>query len=138
MQAYDILSSIRKIKSRIQYKLDEIAELKGLAEQITQTLKMDVVQTSGDGDKIGKIVSKIADLENDLEKDVRQLINAEKEAARIIDLAPNVLEREILRRRYIQGQQWVDIAEELGYSYQWIWHTHKKVLQYIDNTLESV
>lgn len=138
MKAYDILMSIIKIKSKIHCKLDEITELKELAEQITQTLKTDVVQGSKSNDKIGKIVSKIADLETELETEVKQLIDAEKKATQIIDLAPTILEREILYRRYIQGQQWNYIAEELGYSYQWVWITHKKVLQHIDELLETV
>lgn len=138
MKAYEILQSIRRTKSKINYKLSEISELKALAEQITQILKSDIVQGGKDNDKIGKIVSKIADLENELDKDIEQLVIAEKEATRIIELAPSMLEKEILYRRYIQGQQWIDIAEELGYSYQWIWQTHKKVLQHIDKLLETV
>lgn len=138
MKAYEILQSIRKIKSKINYKLSQISELKALAEQITQTLSSDIVQGSKDNDKIGKIVSKIADLENELDKDIEQLVIAEKEATKIIELAPSVLGKEILYRRYIQGQQWVDIAEELGYSYQWIWHIHKKVLQHIDEYFETI
>ncbi len=57
----------------------------------------------------------------DLRLQIEQAVNALNEPR----------ERELMRRRYIEGQRWEQVAYEMNYSIDHIWRLHGRILEKI-------
>ena len=75
IDAKKYLEEIAMDNAIIENKLAEIDQLKSLATSISALSSDTPVQSSGESDRIGKIVADIADKENDLQTFVNKLID---------------------------------------------------------------
>lgn len=81
--AVDFLYSLKHIDSEVREKLDFLEQLRTLATSITVSTEKEAIQTSSSKDKIGGLVAKIVDLENELE-DYAQALAYRREVAKDI------------------------------------------------------
>ena len=128
------LQQIKKCEDQIDNKIAEVSKLREMATSITSTLKEDVVQTSGSGDKLGEAVSKILDLENEINAEIDKLVDIKKEIMGVID-ALNEPHSTLLYKRYFQFKKWEEIAIEMNYSYRQITRMHGRALQKVSEFL---
>lgn len=135
MTAKEYLSQIRKSDNQINNKLAEISRLREMATSITSTLKDDVVQTSGSGDKLGEVVSKIVDLENEINADVDKLVDTKKEIMSVIDTLKEPF-CDLLYKRYLHYMTWEEIAVAMNYSFRHVTRMHGTALQMVKRVLE--
>lgn len=49
-----------------------------------------------------------------------------QERIEAVEAIPDERDRTLIRLRYIEGKTWEDIADYMGYSFQWIHHLHKQ------------
>ena len=136
MTAKEYLQQYRNAEDSINAKLDQIHKLRELATKTTQTLTADNVQSSGSNDKISAIVSKIVDMENEVDAEIDKLHDVKKHVQEVISAVPNAKQRAVLTRRYINGYTWERIAVELNISYQWVCELHGRALQNILQTVD--
>lgn len=119
MTAKEYLSQIRKIDVTINYKQIQLDELRRTAESITVNANPDKVQSSGEQDRIGKIVAKIVDLQEEINRDIDRLTDVKREIMIVVDqLDPTCIE--LITKRYFEFKTWEQIAEEMNYSKQWV------------------
>ncbi len=137
IDAKKYLEEIERYNSVIENKLAEIDQLKSLATSITTATSDTPVQSSGNNDRIGKIVADIVDKENELQKITDKLVDEKNERIKIIEQLEDRLQYNILHKRYLQLMEFEDIAEKEHYSKQWIYKIHKQALDNIQIILNS-
>ena len=137
IDAKKYLEEIARDNTTIENKLAEIDQLKSLATSISVATSDTPVQSSGNSDRIGKIVADIVDKENELQKITDELVNKRNERAQIIEQLEDRLQYNILHKRYLQLMEFEDIADKEHYSKQWIYKIHKQALENIQIILNS-
>lgn len=118
---------------------DAERDLKSLEQEYEQAkadiLHLKAIQYDGDkvtGGKIGDLSDAIAVIEGYMERLNAQwdkLIALRKEAKVLIDQISDGRYREILTRRYLQGQSWEQVAVCMGYDYYHVHKLHGKALK---------
>lgn len=139
MNAKEYLMQVVRADRMIDNKLHEIQELRRMSVSITSVLK-DTGECGGGGsggsDKVGGMVSKIIDMENELDREIDKLVDLKREVMRVIDQLETT-KCEILYKRYLQNKTWEKIAVETGYSYVWVCKLHGRALQDVERILNG-
>lgn len=118
--AKEYLSQIRKIDVMINYKQRQLDTLRQSIETIKAVnTNPDKVQSSGERDRVGQIVAKIVDLQNEINRDIDRLVDIKREVMTVVDqLDPTCMD--LITKRYFEFKTWEQIAAGMGYSYQWV------------------
>ena len=112
----------------INAKLDQISKLRALATKSTTALTKDKVSGCMEIDKVSEIVSKIVDMERQVDVEIDALQDIKESVIAVIYSVKDARLRELLERRYISDQKWEQIAFEMGYDIRWIYRMHGKAL----------
>lgn len=131
----EYLSQVKLCDAHINNKLEELAQLKALATKITATWKQDAVSGGGASDTLGNTVSKIVDMERELEAAIDEYTGKKKEVKRIIDQVKNPDQLNVLTKCYILHESLEQTACEMGYSYRNICYIHGRALQAVEAVL---
>lgn len=135
----DAKSYLRQVKlydTHINNKLAKLATLKEMTTKITATLKQDVVAGGGGSqDKLGDVVSKIVDLEAEINRAVDEYVDKKKEISAVIERIQDPDQVAVLHKRYFQYEQWEQIACELHCTFRNVCYIHGKALQAVEAIL---
>lgn len=135
MNVKQYLRQIWRLDNIINAKLDQVTELRSLAEKITSQPRHDATQVVGGSDRISDIVSKIVDLETEINKSIDELIDLKQEIMALIDSMPNDDYKLLLTLRYLNYKTWEEIAVEMNYTYRWIHVLHGRALAEFEKIL---
>lgn len=135
--AKEFLTQIEKDDLLIQNKCVELYQLKCLATSTTAQMGNEPVQTSGTSDKVGRIASKMVDLQNEINAMVDKLIDDRQDRIAVIEQVRDPLQYTILHKRYVQYRKLPDIAKELHFSEVWVAKVHGKALLQVQKILNS-
>ena len=122
------LEQIQILETKINLKKDQILETRTRAESCTVVLS-ERVQTSLCGDSLPKIINKICEFENDMDKLIDEQIDLKREIISKFDKMSNSDHIQILEMKYLKGNNLVEIAAEMGYSYSQIKRKHGWALE---------
>lgn len=112
----------------------EIERLRAEAERVTPALTG--LPGGGPGaDRLPRAVERIDEARQELAAQVERCQAARAEVAAAIGQTENPRAHEILRRRYLLGQRWEQIAADMEIDYRWVWRLHRRVVERL--TLES-
>lgn len=116
MTTKEYLSQISRFDRMIKNKLMDIYQLKTMAYSVTAPNDGERIQTSSNKDKMGLVVSKIVDLENEVDSmvDNRSLIVSR------IDNMEDTEMYDVLAKKFILGKDLKAIAIERGFTYRHI------------------
>lgn len=135
---------IKKILSQYQEALVDIRNLEAEAEEletmatsITVSTDGERVQSSGRSDSMAELATEIADIEIDIMNRRTDAIKKLRGVGKLIAAVENKNYRQLLHRRYIEGNTWERIAVEMDISYQWVCKLHGKALLEIEKILRS-
>ena len=137
MTAVKFLEQIERADRTIDSKLSEIYKLRCLATSITVPTDREAVQTSGVSDKVGNIVAKIVDLENDINNLIDEYIDIRQSCIEVIESLSDPLQYTVIHKHYVQYKSFVEIAEEENYSYDGIMKAKKRALKRIEAILQE-
>lgn len=105
------LYELRRMNERIKNKMDQLDELKVLAEGVSSPkANPDVIQTSGTQDRMENIVVRIIDLENEVDALVDRYADKKAKLIRAIYRLPKERHQNILYERYILCMKISEIA----------------------------
>ena len=135
--AKEYLSQLYRLDNLINIKQLELESLKSISTSISVNSDSERVQTSIKQDKIGDIVAKIIDLNNEINSDIDKLVDSKKEIMNLIDKVSCDDLRYILYLRYFHFKTWEKIAVDMNYSYQWVHKLHSRALREVDKLLNS-
>lgn len=118
---------------------DAERDLKRLEQEYEQAkadiLHLKAIQYDGDkvtGGKIGDLsdaIAAIVSYAEQLNEQWDKLIALRKEAKALIERIADGRYREVLTRRYLQGQSWEQVAVCMGYDYYHVHKLHGKALK---------
>lgn len=132
------MTDTKQVRTYLWRVRDAERELKLLEQEYEQAkadiLHLQAIQYDADkvsGGKIGDLSDAIAALEGYAERVNTQwdrLITLRKEAGALIEQIEDGRYREVLKRRYLQGQSLEEIAVDLRYNYRWIKRLHGRAM----------
>lgn len=93
--------------------------------------------SGGVSDRVGNIVAKLVDLENETNNIIDRYIDLKQDCIKLIESVKNPLWYTILHKYYIQYKSLVQIAEEEGYAYQYVCEVHLKALAEVQKILNG-
>lgn len=133
--AKEYLLKIRLYDARIENGLQELSALEDMVMRITPVLKQDMVSGSHSQDKLGDTVAKIADLRNQINRDVDAFVDLKKEAAAKLARVEKPEHFKLLYMRYFCYYTFERIATDMNYSYRNITKMHGRALQAFEKVM---
>lgn len=132
------MNDTRQAKAYLWRVRDAERELKRLEEEYEQAkadiLHLKAIQYDANkvtGGKIGDLSDAIAAIEGYMERLNEQWGKLEalrEEAKALIERIADGRYREVLSRRYLQGQSLEAVAVGMGYNYRWIQRLHRRAV----------
>lgn len=121
----------------IDRKLEEISRLRLKITGTGIDLSTDHIQSSPAGDRMARTVEKIVDMSRELDEQIDALREIKRDVLQTISMLPDERQRAVLRRRYINGKTWEQIAVDLNMSYRWVCELHGRALKKIASVIKS-
>lgn len=125
-----ILMAVRRIDEEIE-TLNRARER--IREEETYLSATDygkaVVQSSGDRGSVERVAMASADLDGQLCQAVERLWKAKRRAERLISTLKSPVHRDLLRRRYLLGESWEQIAVGMHYGYRHVTRMHGAAIE---------
>lgn len=134
MTAKQYLEQLGSLDRRIAVKRRDIADLRGRARSVTGSAETSV-SASGTGDRVGSAAARIAGLERGIQSDIDSYVTLRAEITAVIDKVPDSLYVDILYRRYVHGQTWEKIAEEMNYAIRHVYRLHGQALREVSRVM---
>lgn len=130
MEAKQYLRKVKLCDTHINNKLRELEDLKAMVTKITATWKDDVVSGGGRSqDKLGDAVSRIVDLQNEINQEIDNYVDMKREIKGIIDQIKNADQVNVLYRRYFLYETFEKIACDMHMTYRNVCYIHGKALE---------
>lgn len=137
MTADEFLKQIERADTMIDGKLSELYRLRCLATSVTVPTDREAVQSSGVSDKVGNIVAKIVDLENEIDEMIDEYIDVRNKCIGVIERLSIPLQYKIIHMHYVQYKSYAQIEEELNYSHAWVMECRKEALSNIERMINA-
>lgn len=104
---------------------------KELEDQNTRACKTTAALTGmpgggGDGQALPRAVESIVAAQQELQAQINLCGATRREVVAALDQVADARDHEILRRRYLLGQRFEEIAVEMCLEYRWVRRRHKK------------
>ena len=131
MQAKEFLNKIRHIDMMIDCKLEQTSNLRSRLTSINVTMG-ERVQSSLDPDKFTNTISKIVELEKEINDDIDKLVDLKSIARKAIESLDNDVEKMVLYKRYFENKTFEQISVELNYSWRRIHQFHGDALKKLE------
>lgn len=113
-KAKELLTELQSLDMDIQSRIDEINELKvGLLSSPKWT---DVKVQSGQVRKIDDVYAQLITMKQEIERDVKEIIDRKLELSRLINKLSNPKYRTVLRMTYINKMYVDDICDKMEIS----------------------
>lgn len=128
MTAKEYLGQAYRLDQRINSKLEQVASLNELATKATSTLTGMPKNPNRATTKMADAVTKIVDLQAEINDDIDRLIDLKREIVTIIKTVNNTEYQTLLEKRYLCFETWEQIAVDMGYSLRWVHIIHSRIL----------
>ena len=86
----------------------------------------------GDGQALPRAVESIVAIQQELQAQINICGAIRREVVAALDQVADERDHEILRRRYLRGQKFEQIAVEMNLEYRWVRRLHKKCVDKMD------
>ena len=106
----------------------ELERLRSEAERITPVLSA-APGGGGNQGSIPGVVERIDRVRKQLTDAIETGLDIRKKIAEVVEKVQDVQQQEILRRRYLVGQRWDDIAMEMRLTRRWVMKIHRKAVE---------
>lgn len=90
------------------------------------------VQTTPNNDKLADNIDKLNELKAEAQAKQDNAIKYMQDVIRVIESIQDETLRDIMQRKYIEGESLITIAEDKGYSYRHIQRLHKEAYKKAD------
>lgn len=84
---------------------------------------------SGVSNPTADIAARAASIAAELSQKLNECIDLRLQIEQAVNALNEPRERELMRRRYIEGQRWEQVAYEMNYSIERIWQLHGFILK---------
>lgn len=137
METKEYLQQIGRYDRLINNKLVELAQYRSMACSVSAVKNDERVQSSPSYDTMDKIVSKIEQMENEIDMLVDRYIDSKRIIISQIDSMSDEMTYQILFSRYVEQKTFEKMAIEMNYCYKQIIRRHGKALQEFEKNGET-
>lgn len=139
MSSKDFLNKIRYVDMVIDCKLEQVTELRSRLTSVSSPTMEEKVKSSHDHDYfVINTISKINELENEINRDIDNLIDLKREARQLIEKLDDNVEKLVLYKRYFNNESFEQISVEMNYSWRHIHRLHSEALKNFDKIYNDV
>lgn len=110
---------------------EELQEQKTRAASVTAALT-GMPGAASDGQTLPRAVECIVAAKAELQAQINVCGAVRREIVAALDQIDDARDHEILRRRYLRGQKFEQIAVEMNLEYRWVRRLHKRLVSNID------
>ena len=135
MKAQEELQKILLDNAKIDSKLEELARMKSLATKVTSVMEGEVVSRTRNTDTMGDTVTKIIEMQEEINRMIDLYIDKKAYFSRIIDSLRNPMQIRVLYGYYFHGKSFQKIANELGYSRRNIGYIHEDAIAAVEKII---
>ena len=125
------------LNKRINSKLDHLGSLREMATKASTTLSDMPRSSSRNVHQMEDIISKIVDLENEINGDIDRFVDMKREYMLVIGDVINPVHQLVMEQRYLCCRTWEQISVELGYDLRWLHRLHGRALQEAEEVLKQ-
>lgn len=124
------LSRLNRMIDIIQSKNTQIEQLRSCTTSISMSYDNEVRGTTV-GDKLGKNIAGIIDLENELKAEIESYTRISKEIKEAIETLNKPTYKAVLSYRFLNCKTWEEVAHIMGYSPAHVYKIRRKALKEI-------
>lgn len=110
---------------------EEVEQLHARACKVTPALT-GMPGGPSDGQALPRAVEQILEVQQELQEQIEQCNAIRREVVDVIEKITNPRDKEILRRRYLLGQNLEKISAEMYMDYRWARRIHKRNLMHLE------
>ena len=137
MDAKEFLNRAYRMEQRVQSKLEQIEALKSLATHVTASFGAEPVDRTRNNTAMQDTVIRIMEAEQELNREIDELVDTKQEIKRTIDLVPDVTLRLILEKRNLCFEKWEQIAIDTYYSLRSVQEKHREAVRIVQAILDQ-
>lgn len=137
MDAKEFLNRAYRMEQRVQSKLEQIEALKSLATHVTASFGAEPVDRTRNNTAMQDTVIRIMEAEQELNREIDELVDTKQEIKRTIDLVPDVTLRLILEKRNLCFEKWEQIAIDTYYSLRSVQEKHREAVRIVQGILDQ-
>lgn len=128
MTSNEYLRQAYRLDQRINSKLEQVASLNELAMKCTSTLTGMPRNPNRGTSTMADAVSKIVDLQAEINRDIDRLVDLKREMVRLIKAVDNTEYQTLLELRYLCFKTWEQIAVDMGYNVRHVYRLHDEAV----------
>lgn len=136
-EAKEYLEQIQLCDRHINNKIEELSRLNSLALKVTSSMKQVAVFGSGSQDKVGDAVSKIIDLQREINEDIDRFCDMKNERRKLIEQIKDPNQLDVLSKKYLLYETLEQIACEMGFTYRNVCYIHGRALQAVSELMKG-
>ena len=135
MTAKEYLNQLIAMDNAINRKQQRLATLRDVAMNTTPNYADEAVQRTREKNPLENIMSKIVDLDREIDEDIDALVDFKAEVWEKLDKIADGRYKRILWLRYADRKTWRYIALELNFTIRYIHKMHLKALAELDKII---
>ena len=135
MTAKEYLNQLIAMDNAINRKQQRLATLRDVAMNTTPNYADEAVQRTREKNPLENIMSKIVDLDREIDEDIDALVDFKAEVWEKLDKIADERYKRILWLRYADRKTWRYIALELNFKIRYIHKMHLKALAELDKII---
>ena len=135
MTAKEYLNQLIAMDNAINRKQQRLATLRDVAMNTTPNYADEAVQRTREKNPLENIMSKIVDLDREIDEDIDALVDFKAEVWEKLDKIADERYKRILWLRYADRKTWRYIALELNFTIRYIHKMHLKALAQLDKII---
>jgi len=137
MSAIELLIEYAKLRKKILRLMSQMDELKSQAESLSAWTDGDRVQSSHDPDKIGRVIARLADKQDECCELMIEAIDRMNEIEAILNDLDNPDYSLVLQYKYIRGLTWDEVAENMYCTPRWAMILRDRALRAMDKIIND-
>lgn len=132
------LQNYSRLSQEVDQLADQVFSLRQTMYSIKSSSDMSLIPaSSGNHDKIGDIVAKIADLENNYLHKIDGLMQEQRDLEKLIEKLEPV-ERLLIRTKYIECKTFEEVAVLIGYTWRHTIRLHGNILDKLNKQIQQM
>lgn len=124
------------LKSQYDSIQRDMAKRRECLTSISAPIGGDAVQSSS-SDRMASVIASIIDSEEDLAETAREIERSLREILEAIASVPDATQRAVLTLRYVEGLDWIRVAERVNYEISNTYIIHGRALEAVNRWLDE-
>ena len=137
MTVKEYLNKAYILNERINTKIRQLDELNDMATHITATIDDMPKAPCGDKSKFENTVIKIIEMQEKINAQIDELVDIKAELMAVIARVPDITEREVLEKRYINMDTWSEMSDSMYIGLRRLYQIHGNALCTIEGILKK-